>query len=583
MAAGLLAIVPVGLAGWVLGLRGGLLAGLVVLPLHTILMNLAGYRGWDVIIRETNGLGPLATIAVGVAVGYWSDLIQALQQQITQRKQAEQALRDSQKRLAGIIDFALDAIISLDADQRVILFNPAAEKMFRCPAAEVIGQPLDRFIPERFREAHREHIRNFGQTNQTKRSMGALDSLTCLRADGKEFPAEISISQVEMAGQKIYTAILRDVTERKQAEEGIKTQLQRLEALHRIDMAIASGLEINFSLGLLLDQVLSLLDVDAAVILLLDPLAHFLSFAAGQGFHSDAIKHTQLQIGKGHAGRVALEQRAVHIPNLTETSDDLTRALSLSHEKFTSYYAVPLIVKGRVKGVLEIFHRSPLHPNGEWINFVETMANQAAIMIEDAGLFSELQRSNFELSLAYETTLEGWSNAMDLRDKETEGHTKRVTDLTVKLAREMSISEDDMIHIRRGALLHDIGKIGVPDRILYKANKLTKKEWEIMRQHPVHAYNLLSRIEFLRPALNIPYCHHEKWDGTGYPRGLKGENIPLSARIFAIVDVWDAITSDRPYRSAWTEEKALKYIKEQSGSYFDPQVVDAFLRLIGEM
>ena len=154
------------------------------------------------------------------------------------------------------------------------------------------------------------------------------------------------------------------------------------------------------------------------------------------------------------------------------------------------------------------------------------------------------------LSLAYDATISGWSRAMDLRDKETEGHTQRVTSLTLELARKMGISETDILHLRHGALLHDIGKMGVPDHILLKPDKLTVEEWDIMRQHPVFAYEMLYQIEYLKPSLDIPYSHHEKWDGTGYPQGIKGEEIPLSARIFAIVDVWDALTSDRPYRKA---------------------------------
>ena len=168
---------------------------------------------------------------------------------------------------------------------------------------------------------------------------------------------------------------------------------------------------------------------------------------------------------------------------------------------------------------------------------------------------------------------------MDLRDKETEGHTQRVTTMTVKLARAVGIPEADIIHIQRGGLLHDMGKLGVPDNILLKAGSLTEEEWEIMRQHPTFALNMLAPIAYLKNAIDIPYCHHEKWDGTGYPRRLKGDQIPLAARIFAIADVWDALTSDRPYRTAWSHEKVLAYIKEQSGKHFDPQVVEAFLKM----
>lgn len=193
---------------------------------------------------------------------------------------------------------------------------------------------------------------------------------------------------------------------------------------------------------------------------------------------------------------------------------------------------------------------------------------------------ANLEVAHEKLLSAYDATIEGWSRAMDLRDKETEGHTLRVTEIAEKLGRIMGVGEDELIFMRRGALLHDIGKLGVPDAILLKPDKLTDEEWEIMHQHPQYAYDMIQPIEYLRPALDIPFCHHEKWDGSGYPRGLKGKDIPLTARIFAVVDVWDALTSDRPYRSAWDKEKAREYIKAQSGKHFDPHVVEQFLKML---
>lgn len=193
---------------------------------------------------------------------------------------------------------------------------------------------------------------------------------------------------------------------------------------------------------------------------------------------------------------------------------------------------------------------------------------------------AKLRDANTQLLSAYEATIEGWSHALDLRDRETEGHSRRVTQLTVKLAQALGIDDNEIMHIRRGALLHDMGKIGIPDSILHKPDKLTDEEWKIMRQHPQLAYDMLYPIEYLRPALEIPLTHHEKWDGSGYPRGLKGEEIPIVARLFAVVDVWDALTSDRPYRPAWSLEQALAYIREQSGKHFDPQVVDLFFKVV---
>jgi HD-GYP domain-containing protein (c-di-GMP phosphodiesterase class II) len=247
-----------------------------------------------------------------------------------------------------------------------------------------------------------------------------------------------------------------------------------------------------------------------------------------------------------------------------------------------SYFGVPLVAKGWVKGVLEIFHRTALDPDAEWLDFLEALAGQAAIAIDDAQLFENLQRSNAELALAYDATIEGWSRAMDLRDKETEGHTQRVTNLTVQLAHMAGMSSEQIAQVRRGALLHDIGKLGVPDSILLKPDKLTDEEWAIMRRHPRYAYDMLSSIDYLRPALDIPYCHHEKWDGTGYPRGLQGEQIPLAARLFAVVDVWDALRSDRPYRAGWPEERVLEHIRGQAETHFDIRAVEIFFQVLNE-
>jgi putative nucleotidyltransferase with HDIG domain len=208
------------------------------------------------------------------------------------------------------------------------------------------------------------------------------------------------------------------------------------------------------------------------------------------------------------------------------------------------------------------------------------LAGQTAIAIDNVLMFEEIQRSNLELVLAYDSTIEGWSKALELRDKETEGHTKRVTELSVQLARQMGFSESAIVQVRRGALLHDIGKMGVPDEILLKPDKLTKEEFDTMKKHTEYAFEWLSPIPFLREAIEIPYCHHEKWDGTGYPRGLKGEQIPLAARVFAVVDVFDALTVDRPYRVAMEVPEVLAYIETQSGTHFDPKVVDIFLEMM---
>jgi len=241
-----------------------------------------------------------------------------------------------------------------------------------------------------------------------------------------------------------------------------------------------------------------------------------------------------------------------------------------------------LFSKGKVKGVMEVYRRAVLDANQEWLEFLETLAGQTAIAIESISLFHNLELSNTELLAAYDATIEGWSFALDLRDADTEGHTLRVTQKTKQLAEAMGLRGDDLVQVFRGALLHDIGKMGVPDNILHKPGPLTDQEWQVMRKHPEYAYKWLHPTTYLRPALDIPYCHHEKWDGTGYPRGLKEDQIPLKARIFSVIDVWDALSSDRPYRSKWPQDKVVNYIREQSGSYFDPKIVPVFMELLND-
>ncbi|MBI3536653.1 MAG: response regulator [Chloroflexi bacterium] len=358
----------------------------------------------------------------------------------------------------------------------------------------------------------------------------------------------------------------------------IERQVQHLSALRAIDQAITASFDLKFTLQVFLEQVTTQLKVDAAAVLLMKREALTLESFADRGFRTPAIKTTRLAPGEGFAGKVASERRVLIVPDIRSALNERAGISKLIAEGFIGYCAAPLIAKAQVQGVLEIFHRAPLNPSLEWQSFLVLLAGQAAIAIDNATLFNDLQRSNAELLRAYDTTIEGWSRAMDLRDKETEGHTQRVAEMTVLLARAVALSENEIAQARRGALLHDMGKLGIPDSILLKPDKLTEDEWEVMRRHPRYAYEMLSPIDYLRPALDIPYCHHEKWDGNGYPRQLKGEQIPRAARLFALADVYDALTSVRPYRKAWTKEKTLEHIKGLSGTHFEPRAVEIFLQ-----
>ena len=355
------------------------------------------------------------------------------------------------------------------------------------------------------------------------------------------------------------------------------TRLERLAALHNIDLAIIASMDLSLTLGVLLEQMVSLLHIDAAAVLLYQPTSNCLEFAAGRGFRSPLIKKSRLKLGEGLAGQAAYERKILFTANLDASGEAFVRRDLVRDEGFLAYCGIPLTAHGELLGVLDIFYRTPLRADAEWLEFLEGLGLQAAIAIEKSLMFSALQRSNADLVLAYDSTIEGWSRALDLRDRETEGHSLRVTEVTLRLARAMGMNEETLVHVRRGALLHDIGKMGIPDAILLKPGPLDDAEWTIMRQHPVLAFQLLAPIAFLRPALDIPYCHHEKWDGSGYPRRLKGEEIPLMARIFAVIDVWDALSSDRPYRPAWDKERVIANLREGAGTHFDPQVIAIFL------
>ncbi|HEV2356514.1 MAG TPA: GAF domain-containing protein [bacterium] len=354
--------------------------------------------------------------------------------------------------------------------------------------------------------------------------------------------------------------------------------LRQVQALHEIDVAISGTFDLRVTLQLFLSKVVEHLGVDAADVLLFRRAAQALEYAAGRGFRSLWAGPHHVPLGGNALNRVIFERTPVVMPDVISMSD-FRRAQMFREEGFVAYAAVPLTAKGQVQGVLEVFHRRPLAVSEPWMNLLTILAGQAAIAVENATLVGDLQRANTDLTLAYDRTIEGWSRALDLRDKETEGHSQRVADMAVALAQALGMPDGDLTHLRRGALLHDIGKMSVPDGILGKPGPLTEEEWAIMRRHPVQAYELLSPIEYLRPALDIPYCHHERWDGTGYPRGLREDQIPFAARVFAVVDVWDALRSERPYRPAWSEAETREYLQQHAGTHFDPAVVEAMLEL----
>jgi PAS domain S-box-containing protein/putative nucleotidyltransferase with HDIG domain len=499
---------------------------------------------------------------------------------ITELKQAETAIVESEARFRHLFFASPDAIYLLDPHDAetpwsIVDCNKAACQMSGYSHDELVGQSIylldvnkrtDEELVE-YLESVREHDVYPFETVQRHK-------------DGHLYPVEITTSMVIYGGREMVLGIDRDISKRKEEEAARVKRAVELETLYQTSLEVNAQVELDELLQAILVRAITLVGANAGALYLMQEDDKSLEAVQLHNIRDIPIRF-KVDIGEGMIGTVAQTREVVIIEDYQTWPHRIER---LEGVNFHRTMGVPMKLQNRVIGVLGIIDRqNPGEFTLDEIRLVSLFAEQAALAIENRQLYQGLQQSNLELSTAYEATIEGWSRALDLRDKETEGHTLRVTDLTLKMAKALGVSEDQMLHIRRGALLHDIGKMGVPDRILLKPDVLTDDEWEIMREHPVFAYEMLSKVEFLVPSLDIPYCHHEKWDGTGYPRQLKGEEIPLVARIFAVADVFDALTSDRPYRPAWSGGRALEYIRLQSGKHFDPAVVSLFLEMFVPM
>lgn len=372
----------------------------------------------------------------------------------------------------------------------------------------------------------------------------------------------------------------------------LQVQQNQLESLMSVGQAINSSLGRERVLEEVMDAVIKLTRAERGFLVLRDPGGK-LKREIARGMSNVNLGADDLNLSMTIVHKVEKTGEVIITTNAQE-DPRFENQMSVFAYKLRSILCVPLKIKNKVIGVVYVDNRVQTGIFCEEDKrLMQAFADQAAVAIDNAQLLEDLQRSNRELkktnvklevaneglTIAYEDTLKGLGHALELRDKETEGHTQRVTKLTERLARVMGIVEDQLMHIRYGALLHDIGKIGIPDSILHKQGKLTADERARIEQHPKYAFDLLRSIDFLRPALGIPYCHHEKWDGSGYPLGLKGEEIPFEARIFAVIDVYDALTSDRPYHKALSHDKVRELIKADSGKHFDPRVVQAFLKM----
>ncbi len=483
-------------------------------------------------------------------------------------------LKRSEMRYRRLFESAQYGILILDPlSGRIVELNPYLIGLLGYPADALVGLCIWEVGAFRGISAVTQAFEDL-QTRDFVR----LDELTVKAGDGRLLTLEVLANVYLSDDEKVIQCNVTDITSRKLAEARIQRKREHLDALSAIDRVIASNTDLKSCLSEIIVHVIKELEVDAADILILNSDLQTLDCTANSGFRGKITSTTPMHLGDSLARRLILERHMVQIANV-ESGPEASLAARLAGEGIQSYFGDPLVAKGQINGVLEVYFRGPFEPDEQWLDFFHTLAGQTAIAIETSTLFESLQRTNSELSMAYEATIVGWSRALDLRDRETEGHSQRVTEMTLRLARALGMTQGELSQVRWGSLLHDIGKMGIPDAILLKPGPLTDEEWVIMKKHPLYAFELLSPIFYLRGALDIPHYHHEKWDGSGYPLGLKGAQIPLVARIFAVVDVWDALKSDRPYRPGWTDERVRAHLLTSAGNHFDPDVVEIFLQV----
>jgi HD-GYP domain-containing protein (c-di-GMP phosphodiesterase class II) len=392
------------------------------------------------------------------------------------------------------------------------------------------------------------------------------------------------VDSLSRSGNPIVSTALQDITRLSQSllmlEQGVQDQLRlkqnQLRALMSVGQVMNSSLGLQRVLEEVMDSLISLMRAERGFLMLRESNGE-LTVRIARGIAHINLDGEAFKVSRSVVRKVVESNSPVLTTN-AQADPRFDAQMSVAMYQLRSILCVPLKLKDELIGVLYVDNRahSGIFTEND-LELISAFADQAAVAIDSARMFEDLQESHRELERAYQATLEGWVRALDLRDKETEGHTQRVTVLTYRLARSMGVRDEALVHITRGALLHDIGKIAIPDGILLKPGQLTAEERELIQRHPVYAYEMLKPIDFLVPAIDIPYCHHEKWDGTGYPRRLKHEEIPFAARIFPVIDVWDALTSDRPYRKALPRDEVRRRIQADSGKHFDPRVVEAFM------
>ncbi len=488
-------------------------------------------------------------------------------------------IEDNELKYRSLIEQSDDAIC-LEIRNRLEVINQKFTDVFGITIETISNRTV------RLSQFATASCQNYVEEQQNKLAGGSVTNLryefTALDKKGQEIYVEVSSSAFSYRGGTAVQITLRDVTERKRAEKAEHEQRIMAEALRDTASALNSTLNFDDLMERILSNLGKVVHHDSSNIMLISDDNQTAQFVAARGYQEDESQNL-LQSGIVRLSDVPTLNNMVLTGKpvaISDTASDPEWVILPKSSWIRSYTGAPIRVKDHVIGILNLNSPVPGFFTDQMAAHLQAFADQAGVALNNARLLQDLRKSNLELLNAYETTLQGWSKALELRDYGTEGHTLRVLDMTVKLATKLGITDPELTHIRHGCLLHDIGKIGIPDSILTKAGPLTEEEWEIMRRHPVYAYEILSPIPYLAPSLDIPYYHHEWWNGSGYPQGLKGLQIPLEARIFSIVDVWDGLRENRPYRQGLPENEVVEYLEGQSGIQFDPEIVRAFVDLL---
>jgi HD-GYP domain-containing protein (c-di-GMP phosphodiesterase class II) len=376
--------------------------------------------------------------------------------------------------------------------------------------------------------------------------------------------------------------MLQGLKDLKQWENELISTIKNLNYMVEINKAISGSVDLDQVVNETLNNIVSHLHPAAAGVMIYEHDAKILQYHSVRGFlRRYPIADVQIDLNRAFWQDLLFHYQTSVIRYKDNKFNGLPESIkAYEQENFNTYFAAPLVTEGEVKGLLEVYLQGTQDEVDSWRPFIDALVHQLAKAVGNAQAYEELQQKTFELTMAYDTTIARFAQAMDQRDNRISRNTQRLAEMTERLARSMNATEEDVVNIRRGVLLEDISKLSLLDKILQKQGPLTDKEWEFVHQHPQVVFNLLEDISILRPALEIPYCHHENWDGSGYPRGLAGEAIPLAARLFAVVNVYDALLTDRPYRPSWDENDALAYIQSLSGIQFDPDVVSAFFKML---